>query len=160
MTTNSAVLKLTTANRVNMSNEGDHSHLQNPNRSNAICVQGRKLQPSSEFQTSTMFGSPTSVDLFSLHSISSWQRITFSLIHCGGTLESSESLRNDHVSHSHQTVLCEIQVSSKREDLLETLPEDLILQILDFVDVQSAVGVFGASCRRCRNLIRLEYSIR
>ena len=125
--------------------------------SKAVAVPGRKsqLDPSDEdhnfYHT---VGSPTSVvDLFDLCNKSNWHRqqctepVAASLEN--GCVQAGDSVQSMDIS----SVTTKFQPLN-HGDLMDSLTDDLVLHIMDFLDVKSAVLVFGPSSRRSRTISR------
>ena len=105
--------------------------------------------PCDESPLSTLFGSPTSVvDLFGLYGAATSHPLNKGIgCHCEHCVE-AESCEGSNRDLS-------LAPSKKcRPNLLDQLTDDLILEILDFLDVKSAVFSFGLSCRKHLVLVR------
>ncbi len=129
-------------------------HSQNVTISNC-----RPGTPPTKPEPATFFGSPTTVDLFSFHCDNSWRRVTLRLLNAN-TQKIALIDRNRHQVDTEGKDLsasdnrAASDHSEKRPDLLDSITEDLLVQIIDLIDVKCAVTVLGKSCRRTRALVR------
>jgi hypothetical protein len=141
-----------------MSQEEDQECIAHLGRSKAMCVQGWRSSQSAlnDFQAATLCGSPTSVDVFGLHCSTSWQKSTVRLaLDVDPTFMDAKDVSElDSGNGGHHSEPDGSESSRRSIGCLDLVPEDLVLQILDLVDVRSAVRVFGGSCRRSRQLVR------
>jgi hypothetical protein len=123
--------------------------------SRAVAVPCRKVQPDPSEEDHNFYhtvGSPTSVvDLFDLCSKSNWQR------QCNAP---SIPVENSCMNAASNSQAMELASSSTKfqnltqGDFMDCLTDDLVLHIMDFLDVKSAVLTFGSSSRRSRTLAR------
>eukprot|EP00292_Cryptomonas_paramecium_P033645 CAMPEP_0113703008 /NCGR_PEP_ID=MMETSP0038_2-20120614/25568_1 /TAXON_ID=2898 /ORGANISM="Cryptomonas paramecium" /LENGTH=466 /DNA_ID=CAMNT_0000627317 /DNA_START=35 /DNA_END=1432 /DNA_ORIENTATION=+ /assembly_acc=CAM_ASM_000170 len=94
------------------------------------------------------YGSPTSVvDFIDFHSKSGW----INKQHLVGAAGGDKCMENASQAYScHELAYRRSNIG----DYFDLLTDDLVLQIMDGLDVKSAVLVFGPSSRRCRVLAR------
>ena len=123
--------------------------------SRAVAVPSRKVQPDPSEEDHNFYhtvGSPTSVvDLFDLCSKSNWHRQCNAagapvVVDDTNAASSAQSMEVASSSTKFQNIT--------QGDFMDCLTDDLVLHIMDFLDVKSAVLTFGPSCRRSRTLSR------
>jgi hypothetical protein len=124
--------------------------------SRAVAVPSRKVQPDPSEEDHNFYhtvGSPTSVvDLFDLCSKSNWHR----QLNAPGAPVVEDSCMNS-ASNAQSMELassCTKFQTLTQGDFMDCLTDDLVLHIMDFLDVKSAVLTFGPSSRRSRALSR------
>ena len=128
----------------------------------AVAVPCRKAQPDPSEEDHNFYhfvGSPTSVvDLFDLCNKSNWQR----QCSASGSIAPLASVAEDGCVQTGSDAQCMelsnvsagYQLLTTNGDRMDCLTDDLVLNIMDFLDVKSAVLVFGPTSRRIRMLSR------
>ena len=126
--------------------------------SRAVAVPCRKVQPDPAEEDHNFYhtvGSPTSVvDLFDLCSKSNWHR------QCNAPGAPGAPVEDSCMNAASNAQVMELTCSSTKfqtltqGDFMDCLTDDLVLHIMDFLDVKSAVLTFGSSSRRSRTLSR------
>jgi hypothetical protein len=128
---------------------------QPPTHSHHVTISScRHGTPPAKFESATLFGSPTTVDLFSFHCDNTWRRTAFRLLKSQqiDRKRSQADAEDRDLSTSENLAASDHYV--KRHDLFDSITDDLLVQILDLVDVKCAVAVLGTTCRRNRALVR------
>ena len=119
----------------------------------------RHSKKCTEFPASTFFGSPTSIDVFEFHSSSRWSTFAFQLVNHTDQANSKGVHRSSHVSDDEESqnlrhAFCHNwRITNARQNHFEILTDDMLLQIVDLIDVRSAVFL-GKTSHRNRSVIR------
>jgi hypothetical protein len=125
--------------------------------SKAVAVPGRKPNTDPSEEDHNFFhavGSPTSVvDLFDLCNKSNWHRQQSTVPGASCVEDGSVQAGNSVQSMEISSLSSNFQPFNNG-DLMDCLTDDLVLHIMDFLDVKSAVLVFGPSSRRSRIISR------